>query len=171
MTITIILFTALVLIDQVVKFNCEKGNVNNEIIHNFLSLKLSYNKGMSWGQLSNLTPLLTVVSFLGIILLFYLCTKNNWKVNKVRATAITFALAGCVGNFIDRFFTTIGIRDGVIDMIDLVPFNKLCSLFKLKSAIFNIADAFLVIGLIVYAIDIIFFADWKKRRYENRYNR
>lgn len=171
MTITIILFVILYLLDQGLKYAVERGNVDTTIIPNFLNLKLTYNTGMAWGSFAGYTALLAVFSFLGTILLMWACKKNDWKFNKVRACSLTFALAGCVGNLYDRFMTTIGVRDGVIDMIDLQPFNKFCKFLGMKSAIFNLADAYLVVGIIVFAIDLVFFADRKKKKKDEFFNR
>jgi signal peptidase II len=156
--------------DQVLKFVVERVALNDTLvlIPNFLELRLTYNPGMAWGALGNNTLLLTIVSAVATIILCYFATKNDWKRNKVGATALTMALAGCVGNLFDRMITVFGWRDGVVDMIILKPFDWLCELLHLGTTIFNLADVFLVLGIIIFAIDFCFFADRKKKKYDNK---
>ena len=123
---------------------------------------------MAWGALGNNTLLLTIISAVATIILCYFATKNDWKRNKVGAIALTMALAGCVGNLFDRMITVFGWRDGVVDMIILKPFDWLCELLHLGTTIFNLADVFLVLGIIIFAIDFCFFADRKKKKYDNK---
>ena len=170
MVVTVILFFCLVMADQVLKFVVERVALNDTLvlIPNFLELRLTYNPGMAWGALGNNTLLLTIISAVATIVLCYFATKNDWKRNKVGAIALTMALAGCVGNLFDRMITVFGWRDGVVDMIILKPFDWLCELLHLGTTIFNLADVFLVLGIIIFAIDFCFFADRKKKKYDNK---
>lgn len=170
MVVTVILFFCLVMADQVLKFVVERIALNDTLvlIPNFLELRLTYNPGMAWGALGNNTLLLTIISAVATIILCFFATKNDWKRNKVGAIALTMALAGCVGNLFDRMITVFGWRDGVVDMIILKPFDWLCELLHLGTTIFNLADVFLVLGIIIFAIDFCFFADRKKKKYDNK---
>ena len=170
MVVTVILFFCLVMADQVLKFVVERIALNDTLvlIPNFLELRLTYNPGMAWGALGNNTLLLTIISAVATIILCYFATKNDWNRNKVGAIALTMALAGCVGNLFDRMITVFGWRDGVVDMIILKPFDWLCELLHLGTTIFNLADVFLVLGIIIFAIDFCFFADRKKKKYDNK---
>ena len=170
MVVTVILFFCLVMADQVLKFVVERVALNDTLvlIPNFLELRLTYNPGMAWGALGNNTLLLTIISAVATIILCYFATKNDWKRNKVGAIALTMALAGCVGNLFDRMITVFGWSDGVVDMIILKPFDWLCELLHLGTTIFNLADVFLVLGIIIFAIDFCFFADRKKKKYDNK---
>ena len=170
MVVTVILFFCLAMADQVLKFVVERVALNDTLvlIPNFLELRLTYNPGMAWGALGNNTLLLTIISAVATIILCYFATKNDWKRNKVGAIALTMALAGCVGNLFDRMITVFGWRDGVVDMIILKPFDWLCELLHLGTTIFNLADVFLVLGIIIFAIDLCFFADRKKKKYDNK---
>ena len=71
------------------------------------------------------------------------------------------ALAGCVGNLFDRLLTLFGVYEGVVDMIIFKPFDWICEALNLGTTVFNLADVFLVIGVILFAIDYMFFADKK----------
>ena len=170
MVVTVILFFCLVMADQLLKFVVERIALNDTLvlIPNFLELRLTYNPGMAWGALGNNTLLLTIISAVATIILCYFATKNDWKRNKVGAIALTMALAGCVGNLFDRMITVFGWRDGVVDMIILKPFDWFCELLHLGTTIFNLADVFLVLGIIIFAIDFCFFADRKKKKYDNK---
>ncbi len=170
MIITVILFFCLVMADQALKFVVERIALKGTLvlIPNVLELKLTHNPGMAWGQLGNNTLILVIISAIATIILCIFATKNDWKRNKVGAISLTMALAGCVGNLFDRMITVFGWTEGVVDMIVFKPFDWLCELLHLGTTVFNLADVFLVIGIIVFAIDFCFFADRKKKKYEDK---
>ena len=75
-------------------------------------------------------------------------------------------LAGTYGNMIDRFLTVFGLRKGVVDMIILNPLDSLWGvIFKSGFPIFNVADVFLVIGVVLLAIDILFLEEKRNKKY------
>ena len=86
--------------------------------------------------------------------------KNDWKNKKIKSIGLTLAFAGCFGNLIDRFICITPLkeyREGVVDMISFGPLNSISQLIsKTDFPIFNLADAFLVVGLILYAIYLLF---------------
>ena len=163
MWITLLLLGGILIIDQLTKYLSqlfiERGNTVTLIPH-VLDATLTYNTGAAWSFLSDQTWILMVISLIASGVMVYYITKNDWKKKKVYSTAITLMLAGTFGNFIDRFFATIGVREGVIDMIILKPLDSLWkAMTKNSFPIFNVADMCLVIGIILLAIDIIFFQE------------
>ena len=66
---------------------------------------------------------------------------------------------------IDRFFTVFKLRDGVVDMIILRPLDSLWQAITGSGfPIFNLADVFLVIGVILLAIDILFLEERRNKK-------
>ncbi len=167
MWLTLLILGSLLFIDQLTKYLTEllitKGNQVTLIPH-ILDTTLTYNTGAAWSFLSDQTWILTVISLIASIVLIYFLTKNDWKKKKCYSIAVTLMLAGTFGNFIDRFFSVIKIREGVVDMIILTPLDKLWNLITKSSfPIFNFADMCLVIGIIFLAIDIIFFQEKRSK--------
>ena len=180
MAITIIIFFILYMADQVSKYFTEILLIENQtaipLFGNLDIVKVTkiYNTGAAWGMLEDNTIILVVISALATILLAFMASKNDWKANKFGSFTLTMALAGCVGNFYDRLVSIIPnlsqYRKGVVDMIQFQPFDYLCELMHLKTTTFNVADMFLVVGLILFAIDLIFFDERKKVKYAKNHN-
>ena len=162
MLITCLLFFIFCFLDQLTKFLAQKNAWNNFVaIPGVLRLECEYNKGMAWSLLSDSTWFLVIISALATIILGFLAMKNDWKKAKLNAIGLTLALAGCFSNLIDRTITVIPslneARPGVVDMIVLIPLDNLWkALFNSHFPVFNVADAFLVVGLLLFAIDEIF---------------
>ena len=101
------------------------------------------NTGAAWSILSEHTWLLIVFTMIFIvgIAIFDFFVKFD---NNVYSVGISFVIGGAVGNLIDRIFL-----GGVRDFIFFEFWNTYPT--------FNIADSFLVIGIILIAIYVIFF--------------
>ncbi|NLY09893.1 MAG: signal peptidase II [Tissierellia bacterium] len=108
------------------------------IIPDFFKLTLVHNKGAAFGILQNqrvLFLIITVVADAAMVggLVFYGKKLNRWE--RWALGAIT---GGAIGNAIDR------IRFGyVVDFFSFTFFKKY------NFAVFNVADAFIVVGVIV----------------------
>ncbi len=164
MWITIGLLAAFLLADQLTKYLAEIliSTPGKEItlVPHLLDATLAYNTGAAWSFLSDATWLLMLISLVASGVLVYFITKNNWKKKKCYSIAITLMLAGTFGNFIDRFFSCVGLRKGVVDMIIFPPLDALWKLITKSSfPIFNIADMLLVFGIIFLMVDILFFQE------------
>ena len=127
------------LIDQISKIiiisSCKIGEVN-DIIHSFFSITYIKNYGAAWGIFSDSTLLLAIISI--IFLLFSLKYVNDKeKVNKLEVLSYGLLLGGIVGNLIDRLF-----RGYVIDFLSF-------KIFGYDFPVFNLADSFIVIGIII----------------------
>lgn len=107
-----------------------------EIIENFLYITSFRNKGAAWGILQNQMTFFYIITVIVVIgLVYYLHRYAKGKVGQ--SVAIAFILGGAIGNFIDRLF-----RKEVVDFIDVV-------IFTYDYPIFNLADSFLVVGVIL----------------------
>lgn len=184
MAITCLLLFILYMADQLTKYLVQKmiacpdcsviekyasGTPKSvEAIPNFLTITHEHNKGMAWSMLDNSTWILVIISAVASIFLIYFCLKNDWKKAKIQSLGLTMALAGCLGNLYDRAITISPLwqgRDGVVDMISFGPLNWISNLFGNGDfPTFNLADVFLVVGLILFAVDLIFFAEKREKR-------
>ena len=109
------------------------------VINNFFNITYVRNTGVAWSLLNNKQILILIVSFLIILGIIFYIFKNRPK-NIYEKLAYSMILSGAIGNFIDRI-----IHNGVIDFLD---FN----IFGYDYPIFNLADCFVVIGVIILII-------------------
>ena len=169
MVITLILLTLFLLADIVSKYFAEIMIAKNDLVNaipNVLELTLTYNKGAAWGMFDNNTLPLAILSLVASIVIIFFVVKNDWKIKKLYSLSTCMLLAGTFGNMIDRFMTVFNIREGVVDMIILTPLDSLWyALFKSSFPIFNVADAFLVVGVVLLAIDILFLEEKRNKKY------
>ena len=94
----------------------------------FWLINYTTNTGAAFSLFQNQTFLLTIISFLVAIFIFFLAKKE-----KKLQMPLAFIFGGTIGNLIDRFF--LGY---VRDFIDLQIWP-----------IFNVADSFNVIGVLI----------------------
>ena len=136
LTLTIIL----VIIDQVTKYltvqNIELGQVI-EFIPNIVSLTYIRNTGAAFSILEGQMWFFYIVTIIVIgVLIYYMYTEA--KKDRMLGVLLSFILAGAIGNFIDRL-----ILQYVVDMIKLE---------FIDFAIFNVADSYLTVGVILLFI-------------------
>lgn len=143
------LFVLAFLIDLMTKLLCQNYIPLEDkiyLIPNFLYVTLTYNTGMAWGLFGGEVGhiILTVVSWLAsaIIIAFYVWKYK--KLNKFYKAMLALILAGTMGNMIDRTFYELGV-------IDWIGFQFGDYFFP----VFNLADAYLVVGIIIIVIYLI----------------
>ena len=149
--IYIFLFLILLIIDQYSKFIVH-GTLNVgdtiPIIDNFFNLTYVQNRGVAFGLFQGKIDIVSILAIVAIgLILFYFC-KNFKKISFLERIAYTMIFAGAVGNMIDRLF-----RGFVIDMLDFRG---------IWSFIFNFADVWINIGVILIIIEHLIF-NRKKR--------
>lgn len=117
------------------------GGESIEIIDGVIELTYVENTGAAFGSFGDFTIILTIISGVFIVgfVLFDILYKKRY--GKVYITAYTFVIAGALGNFVDRIFFGY-----VRDFIRLPMFNFVC----------NIADILICVGVVLYAVDILF---------------
>ena len=165
MWITALILLVLLLADQFTKYLAVEMGTNTIEWGSFLKLHLEYNKGAAFGLGEDYGWVLVVISAVASILLGYIAMKNDWKHGKLGAIGVTMALAGALGNLIDRSLMLMGIREGVVDMITFGPWQWIVNLFGAGENTFNLADVLLIFGLIFLVIDILFLYDKRARKY------
>lgn len=167
MIIGLILAYILLLIDQISKITIDYLGVSNKtIIPGLLKFNLVYNKGAAFSFMDNNTLFLAIVSTIASIVCIYILAKHaNFKTKKLFSISISLILAGAFGNLIDRYLTVFNILEGVVDFIDVYLLG-----WHFPGT-FNLADAFLCIGVFLLIIDILFFQDKRKEEtYERTHN-
>ena len=110
-----------------------------KLVNNFVYITYVRNTGAAWSILSSNTYLVVIVSFLIITFLIMYLNKNRPK-NKLEIVAYSLILGGALGNFFNRL-----VCGYVIDFIDV-------KIFKYDYPIFNFADTFIVIGVLLLII-------------------
>ena len=138
-----VLTVILVIVDQVVKFlaNTYLNYIN--VIPKFLYLSLEKNYGVAFSMLWNNSLLILIISLLLILFLIYLLNKeylSKGKNNKLLNATYGLLFGGILGNLIDRI-----VRGYVIDYIGVYIFNY-------RFPVFNLADSFITIGVILMII-------------------
>ena len=116
-------------------------NVNESIkLFNLLSLTYVHNTGAAFSMLEGARWLFIILGIIALNVIFIFFIKDK-KLNNFEIITYSLLLSGILGNLIDRF-----LYGYVIDFIDINLFNF---------AIFNFADSFMVIGVILLMIGMI----------------
>jgi len=165
--ISIIIVLGTILVDAVSKIivmNTMTLGHEVTIIPNLLKFNFVYNTGAAFSSMSNATWLLFLISLVASFGLGYLVYKyHDYKNRRLLSVSLAMVLGGCVGNLIDRFLIMIHQRDGVVDFIELY----IGKVNIIGNSTFNLADAFLVVGVILIVIDLIFL-DSKNKKVEEK---
>ena len=128
----------LVLIDQISKiliFNYLKKINSIIIIPKFLSFTYIKNYGAAFGILEGKRAFFIIITIIALFYLIYELFK--YKNNKNYSISLVLIISGIIGNFIDRLFLGY-VRDFIS--------------FKIFEPVFNIADSFIVIGVMIFTI-------------------
>lgn len=146
--LSVILIVLGVLIDQLTKLivlSALKGNKPLVIIENLLSFVYVENRGAAFGILQNKKMIFIIFTVISVIILSYLLIFYYGKMSTWLIVALSLIYAGTIGNFLDR------MRLGfVVDFISVRIFNRF------DFAVFNLADAFIVVGAFMLIIQILF---------------
>ena len=103
-----------------------------------------HNTGAAWGSFSGSTALLTAVTAVLLVAVAWLVLKKVIR-HPLGLCAAMLVLGGGIGNLIDRI-----CRGYVVDMFDLEFMDY---------PIFNLADCFVVVGVILGAVYYLWFYD------------
>lgn len=127
-----------IIIDRILKVLVTNNfvlNVRNKIIDGFFYITNCHNEGAAFSLFSGNVLFLIFITLIVLFLIYRTINKEN--VNKIGILAYGLLLGGILGNLYDRIF-----YGYVIDYLDFV-------IFKFNFAIFNLADATIVIGAIL----------------------
>ncbi len=130
-----------IIIDRILKVLVTNNfvlNVRNKIIDGFFYITNCHNEGAAFSLFSGNVLFLIFITLIVLFLIYRTINKEN--VNKFGVLAYGLLLGGILGNLYDRIF-----YGYVIDYLDFV-------IFKFNFAIFNLADAAIVIGAILLIV-------------------
>ncbi|SIS37887.1 signal peptidase II [Salimicrobium flavidum] len=131
-----------ILIDQITKWLVTMFMEVGEriaIVDSFLYLTSHRNQGAAWGILQGQMTFFYIITVIIVAFLVYYM-QTQAKESKWSGIALSLLLAGAIGNFIDRLF-----RKEVVDFVDVYIGNY-------NYPIFNVADASLSIGVVLFLI-------------------
>ncbi len=131
---------------------------NMTLVEGFMDLTFVENRGVAFGMFSGqrwFILLLTGIIAVGLVW-FYVTLPRKKEYAPVRVSLV-LVLAGAVGNIIDRMF-----RGYVVDFFEFTFFEW---------PVFNVADIYVVVGVILLALMILFVVkdedlDLKKKKDE-----
>lgn len=141
----IILTILVILVDFFSKYIVSKLMTVNEtinLIDNFFRITYVKNTGAAFSIFSNNTILVIIISVVIIGFLLFYIYKNKGN-NKLENVSYAFILGGAIGNLIDRL-----VYGYVIDFLDF-------EILSYNAPIFNLADTFIVIGVILFLINTL----------------
>lgn len=130
-----------IIIDRILKVLVTNNfvlNVRNKIIDGFFYITNCHNEGAAFSLFSGNVLFLIFITLIVLFLIYRTINKEN--VNKIGVLAYGLLLGGILGNLYDRIF-----YGYVIDYLDFRIFN-------FNFAIFNLADAAIVIGAILLIV-------------------
>lgn len=130
------LFCFIIALDRVTKYWAQQMSYDH-VCTSWLTWSLHYNRGISWGMFhSESAAVYTIVSLI-IILFAFIFTVHTFLSYREGKDVLgeLMVCAGAFSNIIDRV-----MYKGVVDFI-------VCSIGSWSWPVFNIADMFIVIGL------------------------
>ena len=147
----IVLFVILTVIDQFSKSLVMMYIPYHEsirIIEGFFYLGHTHNTGIAWSAFSGSNYVFAVLaSCVFLIIIWYL--HHEKSLSRLERISIIMIASGALGNVIDRF-----VHGYVIDFLDFY-------IFGYDYPVFNLADSFIVVGVIIYLLYMLVF-DRKK---------
>ena len=121
-----------------------------QVIPGVLNFSYVENRGAAFGILQNRQILLLVLTT-AVMLALLFCIWKKWITHPIGLVAVCLIVAGGLGNNIDRLF-----RSYVVDFIDIRP------LFSFP--VFNVADCAITVGVVLFAIYLLFWEEKEPNR-------
>lgn len=157
MLLSYILIIGFVILDQVIKLlsitlQNQSTSLIKTVIPNVLEFHYTVNTGASFGMFEDAQMFFSIVTIASLIIFGYLFYESNLKTKKVYTLSIILLIAGTFGNAIDRLFR----GGGVVDMFNMPIVNKIVESVGISGFIFNLADLYMTVGIILFIVDILF---------------
>ena len=155
----VLIFLVLVFIDQLTKlfadayFSAPNAPKEIALIPQWLELRITYNRGISYGMGANTSPVLKIavvvatgVMMAGLAILYFKLDKRRSWLN----TALVFVVSGGIGNLIDRVYYRVWETDGMFGVRDMVDLSRF------GFAVCNFADFFISAGAVMLVLSLLF---------------
>ena len=139
MIILTIVFLVIDIVSKLIVSNLMDVYDSIIIIKDFFYITYVRNTGAAWSILADKTYLIIIISMIIIFLVGLYIYKNKPK-SKFEVVGYSMVLGGAIGNFLDRI-----IYGYVIDFFDFY-------IFGYDYPIFNLADTFIFIGIVILII-------------------
>ena len=152
--LVVILVSVLLGLDLLLKYLVSTYLTTVNIINNFFSLTYVLNDGAAFSLFASRTYLLILIAIICLFFIIYEL-KNNLD-DRMLSIGYSLALAGLLGNFLDRLI------DGYI--IDYLSFKIL----GYNYPIFNFADILIVVGIVIVIIKEILKERGKKNEVRSK---
>ena len=110
------------------------------VIKDFFNITYVQNRGAGFSILQGQMTFFYIITVIALIVLTYLLLKSKDKLSK---TAYLLMIGGAIGNFIDRL-----LLGYVVDFLDFY-------IFGYNYPVFNLADSFLTVGVILMVISVL----------------
>lgn len=150
--IYIFLFLIMLVIDQYTKYIIDTNFLLGEssvVIDGFFNLTYVQNRGMAFGLFQGKIDVVSIIALFAVLIILGFFIRNFKKMSILERIAYTMIFSGAIGNLIDRF-----LRGYVIDMLDFRG---------IWSFIFNFADVWINIGVVLIIVEYIFFGRKKEK--------
>ena len=141
---------AAVIIDQLTKL-WVSGNLTpqaTEVIPGIINFRYVENRGMAFGLFQNGTLVLSVITGIAILLMFFVIYKYKKKTTRFFRVSLAAIAGGAIGNFIDRV-----VLGFVVDFIEFDFVNF---------AVFNFADICVTVGAVLLFVYLLFIKEGKE---------
>lgn len=134
----VVISTILLIIDQITKALIQVSDVHISIISNFFRINYIENTGAAFSILEGKVPILIIVSIIMLVIIY----NMTFSYDESKSTNIAFGLlfGGVFGNLVDRVFCGY-----VRDFIDFKLLGR-------NMPVFNFADIFIVVGVLLLLI-------------------
>jgi len=114
-----------------------------EVIKDFFYIASHRNNGAAWGILEGEMIIFFLITALAFVLFYYLIRDIDFINKKLYSLSVILLISGAIGNLIDRI-----LFGYVVDFLDFI-------IFGYDFPTFNVADMALVIGVTIFAYDIL----------------
>ncbi len=153
----LLVMVLLILVDQITKTYCKNlyenhGWETTTVIDGFFNFTYAVNTGAAWSFLADKAwsqtffKVLTGVALVGFYFFYVFSCKKDYKFLRY---ALVLIIAGTIGNYIDRL-----AYNGVVDFISFI-------FGTYHFPIFNLADSYMTIGIIMMIVHFLFLDDNK----------
>lgn len=126
---------------------------------NFFNIHYILNDGMAFGSFGGARWVFMVFTPLALVAIVYYLVRYRKSLSTLSTVSLSMIFGGGISNMIDRIFfihldpTSKGLFDGRV--VDFLDFNISIGGLRIWNAVFNIADAFVVVGVLLFLLDFI----------------